>query len=120
MPIPSLHAFWKPAFWLCAVAVLVLSLAPATEELPTTGWDKSNHFLGFCVLAILGLLAYPARLFHVVIGLLVYGGAIELLQSLTPHRLGDWADWLADAIGVAIGMAIHFGLARWHSLLSPK
>ena len=120
MSLPSLHACWKPAFWSCAVAVLVLSLLPATPELPTTGWDKSNHFLGFCVLAVLGLQAYPARLIHVVTGLLIYGGAIELLQSLTSYRLGDWLDWLADAIGVMIGVAISSVTRAWRSSPAPR
>jgi hypothetical protein len=48
----------------------------------------------------LGLLAYPAWALRVLLGLLVFGGGIELVQAATGWRIGDWWDWLADAIGV--------------------
>jgi VanZ family protein len=94
---------WKPAFWICAAAVLILSLAPASPELPTTGWDKTNHCLGFFALAILGLSAYPRRIMVVMSGLLVYGGLIEVLQSFTTYRFAEWLDWMADGVGVVFG-----------------
>lgn len=103
----SLSAALKTAFWGAAAAVLLLSLAPASPELPSTGWDKSNHLFGFLTLAVLGLPAYPSRRLQVVIGLLLFGGLIELLQSLTSYRLAEWADWLADALGVALGYGLH-------------
>jgi VanZ family protein len=104
--------YWKPAFWLCALAVLVLSLVPVAPELPTTGWDKSNHFLGFASLAFLGLPSYPRHRIFVLGGLILYGGLIEVLQSLTTYRLAEWGDLLADAIGVAIGYYINLLFAR--------
>lgn len=99
----------RRAFWLCALAVLVLSLMPTMPHLPSTGWDKSNHLLGFAVLAALGCLAWPGRAARVLLGLLAYGVLIEGLQALTPHRFAEWADLLADAFGVALG----WGLAAW-------
>jgi len=97
------RSHWLLAFWICATVVLVLSLAPATELTPTTGWDKSNHALAFSVLAILGCLAYSTRIQIVLVGLVLYGGFIEILQSLTPYHLAEWGDLVADIIGVAIG-----------------
>ena len=50
--------------WLLAFAMLVLlvlSLAPLSIVLPTTGWDKGNHALGFAVLGLLGQWAWPGR-----------------------------------------------------------
>lgn len=102
-----LNATLKTAFWAAAAAVLFLSLAPASPELPSTGWDKSNHLFGFLTLALLGLPAYPSRRLQVVIGLLLFGGLIELLQSLTPYRLAEWADWLADGLGIGLGYGVH-------------
>lgn len=108
---------WKPAFWTCAVAVLVLSLAPAAPELPTTGWDKSNHLVGFIALALSGRRAYPGHGLALFAGLLAFGGLIELLQSLTTYRLAEWGDWIADGIGVIAGYGLNAlagrtGLAR--------
>lgn len=48
------------------------------------------------------------------------GGLIEILQAYCTggRRSGEWADWLADIIGVVIGFAIgRWGLER---LIVPK
>lgn len=91
------------AFWACAVAVLVLSLAPVTTPMPSTGWDKTNHLLAFATLSFLGRGAYPGRMIVVLAGLLGYGGLIEILQSFTPDRAAEWADLLADGAGLLFG-----------------
>ncbi len=97
---------WRLAFLLSLAGVLVLSLAPATPASLTTGWDKTNHLLGFAVLGLLGLWSYPGRTVTVLLGLLAYGGLIEVLQSLTPYRLAEWADLLADALGLLLGAVL--------------
>ena len=94
------------AFWLCMLVVMALSLAPPSPQLPTTGWDKANHFSAFMVLCILGLSAYPLRNATVLLGLFLYGGQIEALQSITPDRAAEWLDWFADAIGIVIGLGM--------------
>lgn len=110
--IPLSPAHLRRAFWLCALAVLVLSLIPQADRLPSTGWDKSNHLLGFAVLAGLGCLAWPSRAPGVMASLLAYGALIEGLQALTPHRWAEWADLLADALGVALGWLLAQVLGR--------
>ncbi|HEY0885963.1 MAG TPA: VanZ family protein [Ramlibacter sp.] len=97
------------AFWLCVAAVLALSLVPPAQHLPSTGWDKANHALGFALLAVLGLAAYPARAASVLPGLLAFGAAIEVLQSLTGYRTAEWLDLVADGAGLLAG----WPLARW-------
>ena len=100
---------WHWAFWACMSAVTVLALMPAMPHVPSTGWDKSNHLLAFTVLAVLGLRAYPTRTVAVLTGLLAFGGLIELLQSLTPDRMAEWADWLADSLGLLLGWGLVLG-----------
>ena len=97
---------WRLAFVLSLASVLLLSLAPATPASLTTGWDKTTHLLGFAVLGLLGLWSYPGRTVTVLLGLLAYGGLIEVLQSLTPYRLAEWADLLADALGLLLGAVL--------------
>ena len=50
-------------------------------------------------------LGYPKLVSKVYIGLLMYGGGIEVLQRLTGWRSGDLVDWLADGIGILLGGA---------------
>jgi VanZ family protein len=102
---------WRGAFWLCALMVLLLALMPAAPTMPGTGWDKSNHLLAFAVLGALGFLSYPGRVAWLLLALLAYGGLIEVLQWFTPGRFAEWTDWLADAVGLIIGVGVA-GLLR--------
>ena len=118
MPLPALTrvppGFARPGFWALLLCVAVLSLLP-TDYLPPpifSLWDKAQHALAFAALAALGLQAYPHRRWRVLAGLLVFGGLIELAQAATGWRYGEWADWLADAVGLALGMALAESLQR--------
>ena len=91
-------------FWGAVTIVTVLSLLPG-DYLPPIAfnvWDKAQHALGFLLLGLLGLNAYPNSIVRVVFGLLTYGAAIELAQAATGWRYGDWQDWLANAVGVSL------------------
>jgi hypothetical protein len=104
----------RAAFWMAALAVLVLMLLPAehVQRLPLNFWDKAQHSLAFGVLTLLGLRAWPQQQdrIRLLVGLVIYGGGIELAQHLTGRRHGDWADWAADSAGVAVVAAL--ALAR--------
>jgi len=94
---------WIPPFFACALTVLVIALMPAPQPLIPTGWDKSNHLLAFAVMAVLGCKAFPQRLDNMLLGLLAYGALIEILQSFTPTRSGEFVDLLADSFGILLG-----------------
>ena len=100
------NRLWMVAFWLLAVATLWFSLVPV-ERVPTSFqfWDKAQHALGFAALAALGLMGYPGQWRRVLLGLVLFGIAIEVLQHLSGWRFGDWLDWVADCVGVLIGYA---------------
>ena len=93
-------------FAATAAAVMVLSLLPLDADAPSLGWDKANHMAAFTLLALLGCRAYPAHLAVVLLGLLAYGGLIEILQSFTALRRAEWGDLLADALGLPLGWAM--------------
>lgn len=38
------------------------------------------------------------------------GGLLELLQSLTPYRSADWADFVADSLGAGVAYLVLRGL----------
>lgn len=101
----------KPLFWRIALAAALcvataLLLLPLGPNVPGTGWDKSNHLLAFALLAILACRAWPASVVAALAALLVYGGLIEILQSFTGYRSAEWADWLADAVGLLLGWTL--------------
>ena len=71
--------------------------------------DKVEHALAFFALsaAAVQLFLRGRPLAIVVLGLLALGGAIELAQGLlTTSRMMESGDILADAIGVAAGVAL--------------
>lgn len=97
----------KAVFWFTLLLVAILSLSPPAY-LPSpvfSLWDKAQHAAAFAALAFLGLQAHTSRVrWQLVIALLALGGAIELAQASTGWRYGEWLDWMADAVGIAIGM----------------
>ena len=103
----KLQPWARAAFWLATLAVLLLTLLPE-EHLPPRGpfdfWDKAQHALAFAVLTALGLLGWPqANLrWRLLLSLVALGGEIEVAQHWTGWRHGEWADWAADAVGVAL------------------
>ena len=103
MRIEQRRLYLRWAFALCLAVVLILALMPPRALVPPTGWDKASHVLAFAVLAILGAASYPQRKTPVLLGLVAYGGMIELLQALTGYRSAEWRDLVADGVGVVLG-----------------
>lgn len=114
-PLPS--RMFRLGFWALVLGVAVLSLLPGQYLPPQTAsiWDKAQHASAFAALGAWGLRVYPRQPRRVLMGLLAFGGAIELAQSCTTWRLGDWQDWLADAVGLALGSMLAWGLGRYQA-----
>ena len=75
------------------------------------GSDKLVHLIAFAALAF--PLARTGRFgaIPVLIGAIAFGGLIELIQP-TFNRSADVNDWVADTLGVLIGIGL--GLAYRH------
>lgn len=57
-------------------------------------------------------LDFRRLLIFAVVGMIILGGLIELLQAYcTTTRSGEWFDFMADSIGVLIGSAVGVLLA---------
>lgn len=101
-------------FWLALIAITLLALSPRPPAVADLGWDKLNHLAAFALLGLLARLAWPAqRLARWLLGLLVYGGLLEIAQGLTPNRQAEWADLLADALGLLVALALAQCWQRW-------
>ena len=111
-----------PLSILCALGIVVLSLAPMPEvpqlaDVPL--FDKWVHFVMYGVLSLLiwwemrrHITIRPSILWGLIASGLL-GGLLELGQAyLTTCRSGEWMDFLADAIGALLGSIL--GLAIRH------
>jgi VanZ family protein len=102
-------------FWVLATITLALTLMPA-QEMPNAliFWDKLQHALCFATLTLVGLFAYRQQPKKVCIGLCIYGALIELMQTyFTSTRHGDRLDWLADTIGIVVGLGLFLIIRRY-------
>ena len=63
--------------------------------------------MAFAGLSLIGGSAYPGRIYIVAAFLVFLGGAIELAQGFTPDRSQELFDFLADLIGVSLGLLTH-------------
>ena len=97
-------------FWLGLAGLTALALVPAPYIPPLeilSLWDKAQHALGYGTLTLSALLAYPsANKLRLAALLLAHGVLIEVLQHLLGHRVGEWQDAAADALGVALALGV--------------
>ena len=103
---------WRLAFLICLASVLTLSLLSDPDPRLSAGWDKGNHVLAFCVLALLGRWSFPQQALLLAVGLCTYGIGIEILQGLSGYRFAEWADLVADGLGIALGFVL-FACYGW-------
>ena len=87
------------------LALTVAMLWPMEAPPPAPeGSDKLVHFVAFAALAF--PLARTGRigLLPVFVGASAFGGAIELMQP-SFYRSADINDWIADIVGVLLGIS---------------
>jgi VanZ family protein len=99
---------FRLALFLAVVVITRVATAPL-EEIPILGLgDKVLHAGAFLVLAALLDFAFPATAFGArkIVALLAYGMTIEIVQHFLPFRTLSLLDWLADAGGVALYVAV--------------
>jgi len=113
MPRLQIQSSIRVSFGVLVAAVFVACMIPVPEALTVFSWqDKLEHVLSFLCLAVLGMIGWPRRVGQLTTGLVLYGGLIEVAQSFTSWRSGDVLDWLADSVGVMLGLAAIVALRR--------
>jgi VanZ family protein len=106
-------ALSQGAFAVAVVVSLVVLFTPASG-VPTAldGVDKLVHAALFAVLAGTGRWA-GAGAARLAVALAVYAAGSEVIQGLAPlGRSGSLADWIADAAGILLGLALWDLLVR--------
>jgi VanZ family protein len=106
--------------WVVGWAVLieVLLLWPSPPDVPSLPWgigfDKIVHAALFAVQAVLGAWAlqeHRRSAWPALAGAVAFGALTEVQQQLMPSRAMELGDFLADAAGAIIGLAMFAALA---------
>ncbi len=103
------HRAWWCAGWLWIVAVFYLSLTPYPPEPVSFEYsDKFEHALAYAFLTLWFCQIQVARKQRRVVAasLVAMGIVIEYLQRMTGYRMFEYADMLADATGVLLGLGL--------------
>ena len=89
------------------VIITVLSFMPIqlSGSFGPISVDKAYHFVAYFCLALPLPILRPRLTIWVVLGIMTYGGLIELVQYLF-GREPSWGDFIANAIGAIVGAMI--------------
>jgi len=95
LSMPYIFAFGM----ILTTVLLLIELAPSENHWPYL--DKVEHATVFFMLASSAWLGFPKHAKLLLIGLVLYGAIMEVLQSLlTVTREGSFFDLVADVAGV--------------------
>jgi VanZ family protein len=111
-------AFPSWLVWLSIIATLIIlaaisvaSLSPVNSGGDPGSADKTMHVFAYA-LAILPLATVSSRpRLGIALGVLIWSGAIELLQTLV-GRSASFSDLMANAAGVFLGLSATVMLRR--------
>jgi VanZ family protein len=99
--------------WLLAAAILLLSLIPA-RTMPMTGAPRGlEHLLVFVAMGLAFGLGHRNRLWMLMPALVIFAGAIELVQLAAPGRHPRLSDFIVDAISTCGGLILALALVRF-------
>jgi hypothetical protein len=112
---------WHLAGALVLGLVLIGTLLPAMGFWPDISFrsiialDKWQHALTFLFLSVWFSGQYARQAYwRIGLGLVVFGGVIEIVQRSLSYRSADMADMLANIVGIGIGLAVALaGLGGW-------
>jgi len=115
-PELRLGRLWWALGWAIVVFITVSCLEPPRYVPNLHLWDKLEHALAFGGMTLwFGGLTRRSRYPVIAVAMLIFGGAIELLQGAM--RLGrdeDILDFAADAVGISIALVLLYaGLGAW-------
>ena len=108
----KLKTLWLTIGWLLILLIWYLSLAQdPLPKIEIENSDKLGHFLAYGL-----LMGWFAQIYHqiksrilLMAGFIIMGIVIEFAQGMTDYRSFQYADMLADSIGVLFAVLITHG-----------
>jgi VanZ family protein len=110
--------FWAAVGWLGVGFGIFLTLLPSGSA-PVAIGGHAQHLAGYFILASWFLGIYPpARYPLIALNCFLFGGAMELMQNLSPSRHPALADALTNGVGILAALAAAYaGLGGWAARL---
>ena len=99
--------------WVLAVAIVILSIVPASSRPETPLPHSIEHFGIFFATGVAFALGYSSRTLNLVIGLIGFAGFVEVVQILIPGRHARLSDFIVDAVALCLGIAIASLAGTW-------
>ena len=96
------------------VIITVLSFMPIqlSGSFGPIDVDKAYHFVAYFCLAFPLPILRPRQTIWVALGIMVFGGLMELVQHLF-GREPSWGDFIANGIGAIVGAVIARQMGLW-------
>ena len=102
------------AAWSLATAIVILSIVPPAVRPETNAPHNLEHFLIYAATGFACGLGYKRRHDLLAVLLVLFSAAVEIAQIFVPGRHARLSDFIIDAIGACVGLAISslIGIAR--------
>ncbi len=101
----TLHRLWLAGGALLLGLVLWLSFTHLPLPGTADGGDKVEHAFAYFGLALwFGSGSSRGRYLWLAVALAVFGGGIEIGQGMSGYRDMSFWDWIADMLGIALGL----------------
>jgi len=99
-----MRALCRIAGWLLLLIIIVLSIVPPQDRPVTPAPHAFEHAAIFLLAGLAFGLGYARRRSIQVLGLVVFSGAVELVQLAIPGRHARLSDFIVDALSISVGV----------------
>ena len=98
--------------WGVLISIVVLSVMPSPPSVDFESSDKVGHLLAYATLMGWFALLYPARRPRLAVSFVSLGVLLECVQGALGYRSLEFADMLANSLGVLLGWGVALGYGR--------
>jgi drug/metabolite transporter (DMT)-like permease len=114
--LQSIEQYWSILSICILLMITTLSLWPIDYLPSAPGSDKTHHLIAYAALVFPTALRKPNRWMWLVVFFIFFSGLIELVQPYV-NRYGEWADMLANTVGVVCGVVLATGIKIFNERL---